>query len=173
MKPLVTLIVATSQDLVIGSKEGGIPWSLPRDKQHFRDYTEAKWLLVGRKTYQEMTGWFGKRTPIVVTRSSDFKPDAPSHRVASSVPEAIQVARSNGVDELVVVGGASIYEASLLYANHALVTKIFIDTDLNEPVSFPDLVSHPDWSLVSREKWPRDAENEFDAELMTFENSTK
>lgn len=173
MKPEVTMIVAMTQDSVIGSKNGGIPWSLPRDKTHFRSRTSRRWLLVGRITYQEMTGWFGDRTPIVLTRDLAFQPDKKAHRVASSVPEAIALARDNGTRELVVCGGSAVYHAALPFADRLIVTKISFDGEVIDPVRFPDFESTEKWKLTGREQWNRDEYNALEAELLTFQKRPK
>ncbi|MDA7921289.1 dihydrofolate reductase [Verrucomicrobiales bacterium] len=173
MNPEVTMIVAMNQDRVIGSKKGGIPWSLPRDKSHFRARTSKRWLLVGRTTYLEMTGWFGDRTPIVLTRSLSFQPEVKSHRVASSVPAAIAVARNNGARELVVCGGSAVYHAAIPFADRLIVTKVGFDGEINSPVRFPDFESSAEWRLTAREQWNRDKSNSLEAEMLTYQKKAK
>lgn len=169
MKPEVTMIVAMTQDGVIGSGKGGIPWSLPRDKAHFRARTDKRWLLVGRTTYLEMTGWFGNRTPIVLTRSTSFEPELKSHRIANSVAGAIDLAGKNGAGELVVCGGSGVYHAALPFADRLIITQISFDGEITSPVYFPDFRSKKQWRLTGRERWERDKTNAFDAELLTFQ----
>ena len=169
MKPEVTMIAAMTQDRVMGSEKGGIPWSLPRDKAHFRARTSKRWLLVGRTTYLEMSGWFEDRTPIVLTRTPSFQPEAKGHRVASSVPEAIALAGNNGAGELVVCGGSAVYDAALPFADRLIVTKISFDGEVIAPVLFPDFDSTKKWRLTGRERWNRDENNAFEAELLTFQ----
>ncbi len=173
MKPEVTMIVAMTQDRVIGSRKGGIPWSLPRDKAHFRARTDGRWLLVGRTTYLEMTGWFGERTPIVLTRTPSFQPEVKSHRVAGSVTEAIKLAEKNGVSELVVCGGSEVYAAALPFADRLIVTKISFDGEVIDAVRFPDYESSGKWRLTGRERWNCDENNAFAAELLTFQKRPK
>jgi len=167
------MIVAMTQDRVIGSQNGGIPWSLPRDKAHFRSRTSGRWLLVGRTTYLEMKGWFGDRTPIVLTRSSSFKPDSKSHRVAGSVAEAIELAAKNGADELVVCGGSAVYKAVLPHADRLIVTKISFDDEVIAPLYFPDFETNLEWTLRGREQWNCDKENTIHAEMLTFQKRAK
>lgn len=173
MNPEVTMIVAMTQDRVIGSKSGGIPWSLPRDKAHFRFRTSGRWLLIGRTTYLEMKGWFGDRTPIVLTRTESFTPTSKSHRIANSVPQAIELAGKNGISELLVCGGSSVYDAALPFSDRLIVTKISFDGEVIEPVFFPEFEKDQQWELTERERWFRDKENRLDAELLTFQKRSK
>lgn len=156
--PTVTLIAAMTRDRVIGRTDGGIPWDLPRDRDHFRHYTAGKWVLVGRRTYAEMGGWFRDRTPVILSRDPGLVPDRPWHRVARSVPGAIALAEGSGARELVVIGGAEVYAAALPHADRLVLTTIDAEPTLEEPVRFPAF--SPDrWRLVARETWPEDERN--------------
>lgn len=50
--PNFGVVAAMSRNRVIGV-EGGLPWSLPEDRRHFKDLTRNKVLIVGRKTLDE------------------------------------------------------------------------------------------------------------------------
>jgi len=150
---LVSLIAALAHDRVIGSSTGRIPWDLPRDRAHFRQRTEGRWLLVGRTTYLEMEGWFGSRSPIVLTRDSEFSPHHPSHRIATSPAAAIDLARRNGARELLVCGGAGVYAATLPFADRLLLTRIDLAPAIPDPVRFPDFESSGEWTLRHAESW--------------------
>lgn len=166
------MIAAMAQGRVIGSENGEIPWSLPRDQAHFREYTQGKWVLVGRKTYEEMTGWFGDRTPIIITRKKGYTPAHSWHRVSSDVREAIRLAQSSGARELVVIGGSSLYQAALPFANRLVLTRIDAEFSVEKPVTFPDYQSASDWSLIFREDWQPDPENPHRMELEIFDRRT-
>ena len=154
---IVTLIAALGRDRVIGSVSGGIPWDLPRDREHFRAYTARKWLLVGRRTYGEMEGWFGERVPLVLTRNSAFRPHSPSHRPVGSVTAAIDLARASGARELVVCGGAEVYGASLPFADRLVLTRVELDLGTPGAVRFPDFEAEPLWRLRYQELWPKES----------------
>src|SRR5688500_19799474 len=69
----VTLIAAHSENGVI-AKGGRLPWHLPDEIAHFRAYCQGKWLLLGRRTWDEMQGWFRPgQTPVVVTRNASLR----------------------------------------------------------------------------------------------------
>jgi dihydrofolate reductase len=102
---------------------GGIPWSLRADVAHFRDYTNNKWLLVGRHTFLEMHGWFqASHTPLVLSSACGWDPDI--GRLVASVPQALAMAAAAGQEELVCCGGAQTYAAALPFADHLVVTII-------------------------------------------------
>lgn len=157
----ISMIAAMARNRVIGTGDGGIPWRLPRDTLHFRDYTAGKHLLLGRRTFGEMTGWFRAHIPIVLTRDERFEPAI--GQVAHSVDEAITEAFEDGAPELVVCGGASVYRAALPYADELCLT--LIDAEVEGEAVFPDYEAEIEWEKLSEESHPADAEN---AHPMTF-----
>ncbi len=150
----LSLIAALAEDRVIGSAAGGVPWDHPRDRAHFRARTASRWLLVGRSTYGEMEGWFGERVPIVLSRSRGLRLQHASHRLAGSVPAALSLARTNGVGELIVCGGAAVYEAAMPHADRLLLTRLGLRAEVAEPVRFPRFDTARGWRLVHAEGWP-------------------
>ena len=159
----VSMIAAMDRSRLIGNAEGGIPWRLPRDTQHFRDYTAGKHMLLGRKTISEMEGWFTDQTPIVLTHAPP--PNFPWPRVAHSVEEAVTEAFEDGAEELVVSGGASVYAAALPYADELVLTRI--DTEVNgEGRRFPDYEAEIEWEMLSESHFPRDEETPFAMDIL-------
>lgn len=154
---IVTLIAALDRDRVIGTTSGKIPWDLPRDREHFRAYTAGKWLLVGRLTYGEMEGWFGDRTPLVLTRDPAFRSHSPAHRPVGSVAAAMDLARASGAAELVVCGGAEVYARTLSFADRLVLTRLELEVGTPGAVRFPDFEAEPAWRLRHLESWPPEA----------------
>jgi dihydrofolate reductase len=148
----VVLVAAVSCDGFI-SRDRGVPWDLPKDREHFRAITNDRWLLVGRRTYDEMTGWFGNRTPLILTGSPAR--DWPTGEPVASVEEARALAQ--GVAEpLMVIGGGSVYHASLPSATHLVLTRV--DDTLGKGVSFPKWDPN-EWSLDQATQHTPDAEH--------------
>lgn len=121
----LTLIAAMDENRLIGLEGGGLPWAgLERDKQHFRDYTEGKAMLLGRQTFEEMSGWFGGgRRPIVVSRDRGYVAEG-GYPVVDSVVEGIELAEASGEAELVVSGGAAIYALAMPLADELNITIV-------------------------------------------------
>ena len=122
---MVTLIAAMDKNRLIGTGQGGLPWhGVPRDKKHLRDYTAGKALLLGRRTFEEMPGWFGKDDrPIVITRNPAYGPGEDCF-VAGGFDQALDLAVEFGRDELVVCGGAEIYQLTLPFADRLVLTLL-------------------------------------------------
>lgn len=120
--PVLSLIVATDENGLMGDASG-IPWRLPREVEHFRQYTAGKWLLVGHRTYDEMHGWFaGDQMPLVLTNECGWDPKV--GRAVSSVPHALALAQSDSQAELVCIGGGQTFASALPYANLLVLTTV-------------------------------------------------
>lgn len=149
--PVLTLIAAVSADGFI-STGTGVPWHLPRDKEHFRRITRSQWLLLGRRTYEEMTGWFEDHHPLILTRSPVYNP--PAGEIVASVAEALQVAATGGARELFVCGGGEAYAAAMPAADRLILTHV--DSTLGSGVPFPT-VNPANWRETSRQEFPADS----------------
>lgn len=170
----LTLIAAMDENRLIGLAGGGLPWPrLPRDQQHFRAYTADKALLLGRRTYEEMTGWFkpGHR-PIVVSAAANYQSET-DHPVVASVEAGIELARERGDAELVVCGGASIYQQTLTLADELILTIIAARFEAcADAAYFPDWVEEG-FSESSRELFEADAENEHGMMVLGLRRSSQ
>lgn len=162
------MIAALARGGVIGTGDG-IPWELPRDRQHFRAYTAGKVMLLGRRTFEEMDGWFTTQRPIVLTRREDYRPgDVPPRgfRLADSVATALEHARGEGADELVVAGGAQVFALALPFATRLVLTEI--DAGIDGDARFPDFRSGGGWREAERRHFPADDDNEFAMDIVTY-----
>ena len=156
----ISVIVAHDENRLIGSGSG-IPWHLPRDTSHFRDYTAGKSMLLGRRTFEEMSGWFTSQFPIIVTRNSSDRVglgglDLTDVGIAHSVEEGIAMGRDADCAELVVSGGAQIYALALPFATELLVTEVH---GIFEGDAFFPAIPADDWNEIARERFEADEKN--------------
>ncbi|HCN30781.1 MAG TPA: hypothetical protein DIT64_19075 [Verrucomicrobiales bacterium] len=158
----VTLIAAVSADGFISCGRG-IPWDLPEDKKHFRAYAEKKWLLLGRVTHSEMSGWFRDHQPLVMTRDAGCKV-TPGQCVAS-VEEALHLAESADQPELLVCGGSQIYAEAMPFADKLVITHV--DRILGAGLPFPK-IHRQSWEPVSRIIHGTDALHDISFEIITW-----
>lgn len=164
MSTTLTLIAAVSADGFISRGEG-VPWDLPADKQQFRDYTRGKWLLLGRKTYEEMLGWFSAgHYPLVMSRDAAFIPFV-GQRVAH-VTEALSLAEQAHQTELVVLGGSGAFDAAMPLADRLILTHV--DEVLGSGAAFPEVVA-TDWEPVSRFAHEVDGHHAWRFEIVTYQ----
>ncbi len=120
---LVTLIVATSQNNVIG-KDNQLPWHLPRDLAYFKQVTTGCPIIMGRKTYESIGKALPNRLNIVITRNPDYQlTDAV---VVHSLTEAIATAKQTqpDSDEIHIIGGATIFEQAI---GSEVVDKLYLN----------------------------------------------
>ncbi len=156
MKKLrITLIAVVSDDGFI-SAGTGVPWDLPADRAHFRARTAGRWLLLGHRTYSEMTGWFRDHHPLVLSNDPHFHP--PMGQRVATIEEAIQQTRAAGVDELMVVGGRKAFDAAMPYATHLDLTRV--NTKLGSGVPFPPM-DESEWTLILQMDHPADDRHAF------------
>lgn len=156
----LTLIAAVSEDGFI-SRGNGVPWDLPDDRAHFRQYTTGGCLLVGRTTYQEMIGWFTDHKPIVLSRDSTFHP-LPGHHRVPTVPLAILHAQQQKAQDLIVCGGAKTYATAMPFADQLVITRVH--DCLGTGIPFPT-IDPTQWIETSRAEHPAD---EHHLQAMTF-----
>lgn len=115
-------IVACDLQMTIG-RDGGMPWHLPADLKFFVRTTMGKPLIMGRRTFESLPAALEGRLNIVLTHDPEFT--APGIVVAHSVDEALQVAQDAEPDkEIMVLGGATIYQALLPRADRLYLTVI-------------------------------------------------
>jgi dihydrofolate reductase len=123
--PRIALVVAVAENNVIGDK-GRLPWRIPSELRHFRRITMGKPLIMGRKTFASLKKPLQGRDNIVLTRAPEFAADGAHH--AATLDEVIDLARkcaeARGADEIMVIGGAQIYEATLALARRIYLTRI-------------------------------------------------
>ena len=142
------IVVAKSSNAVIGI-DNGLPWHLPEDLKQFKAVTLGHPMIMGRRTYDSIGRPLPGRTTIVVTRNREWVAD--NVLVAQSIVEAKQLAEREakimGVDTVMVVGGANIYEQVLPRADLLYVTEVHIQVDGD--AYFPD-VDLSVWEQQSR-----------------------
>ena len=143
------LIVATEKNWGIG-KDNQLLIHLPGDLKYFKEKTTGKVVIMGRKTLQSLPGGrpLPKRTNVVVSRNPEFQPEgcvmAPTTKEA--VKKALALAGEGGSDDLMVIGGASIYEQLLPQSDTCYVTRI--DAAFASDCSFPNLDEDPEFTKV-------------------------
>jgi dihydrofolate reductase len=169
MKPRLTLIAAMDEQRLIATSHG-IPWHLPRDLAHFRAYTDHQWLLMGRRTYEQMRGWFKEgHMPLVLTRDAHWKPERGA--AVATVEEAVKKAGEAGAPELVCCGGGQVYALAMPWADRMVLTLIEHRFSVDEgAVYFPKWEAR-DWEEKNQTRFPQDSENEYAMSLMILEGS--
>lgn len=146
----VSLIVAYADNRVIGI-DNQLPWHLPEDLKHFKAVTLGKPIIMGRKTWESLGRPLPGRMNIVITRNDEYSADGAT--VVDSLETAIAVAsyqaQQDMKDEVMIIGGATIYEQALKLVDTMYITQVHIEP---EGDAFFIEFNQADWMVESEEK---------------------
>jgi len=157
----INIIVARSANGVIG-RDGDLPWRLSADLQRFKAVTMGHPLIMGRKTHASIGRPLPGRRNIVVSRQADYR--AAGCTVVDSFDAAVAAAQP--AEEIMVIGGASLYTEALDSATRLYVTEVH--TDITGDTFFPGL-DPEQWTEVSRERYPGGNNNDHDYSFVVLD----
>lgn len=154
--PRIALIAALGLNHVIG-RDNQLPWHLPEDLKYFRMMTWGKPIIMGRKTFDSLGRPLPGRTNIVVTRQAGLQLPGASVQttIEAAVAQAERQAALDAVDEIMVIGGETLYRQTLERADRLYLTLVAA-----EPAGdawFP-AVDATQWTLVEERAVPAGAE---------------
>ena len=116
---------------------------------------------MGRKTFASIGKALPGRQNIVVTRNPEY--DAPGCDIASSLEQATRLA--GNADEVMLIGGASLYEQAIDSADCIYLT--LIHHVFNGDSWFPE-INIEQWNLASREDFDADGKNPYRYSFIKF-----
>ena len=157
----LSLIAAMADNRVIG-RDNKLPWRLSADLKHFKALTLGKPVLMGRRTFDSIGRPLPGRHNIVITRDPDYRAEGCS--VVHSLEEALQAASDS--DEIMVIGGAQLYEQLLARADRLYLT--LVHAEVEGDARFPEFDSG-EWQEASREDFHADDKNEFDYSFVVLD----
>ena len=121
---IVSIIAAVAENGVLG-KGGGLPWRLPADLRHFKNLTMGKPIIMGRRTWESLGRPLPGRINIVISRRNPIAhPDVQTH---ASLEAALNACEST--EEVMIIGGASLYAEALPRADRLYLTEIHAPVD--------------------------------------------
>jgi len=143
----LSLIAALAENRVIGI-DNSMPWHLPGDFKYFKATTLGKPIIMGRKTWDSLGRPLPGRLNLVVSRQPDL--DLPAAEVFASLDVAIERAEAwaheQGADEVMLIGGAQLYELSLGQADRLYLTRVALQPEGD--AWFPEF-DETQWQKVS------------------------
>ncbi len=149
-QPCLAMIAAMASNRVIG-RDNQLPWHISADLKHFKRTTLGKPIVMGRKTFESIGRALPGRTNIVVSRQAGYQPEGVM--VVSSTEAAVQaaldVARRDLAEEVMVIGGEQLYRSLLPFARRLYLTQV--DCDIEGDAWFPALESG-DWCELDRQE---------------------
>ena len=163
----LSLIVAAAENGVIG-RNNALPWHLPEDLKYFKRTTLGKPIVMGRITFESIGKPLPGRTNIVISRQPDYQ--AEGVKVVASIDEALALAEDialiDGVDELMVIGGAAIYAEALPRADRLYLTEVHAEVPGDAYLPELDLAQ---WRECSRQRHGASETNPYDYSFVVYE----
>ncbi|MHC6528426.1 type 3 dihydrofolate reductase [Vibrio sp. V39_P1S14PM300] len=150
---IISMIAAMAEQRIIG-KDNQMPWHLPADFAWFKRCTLGKPVVMGRKTYDSIGRPLPGRMNIVISRDASLVIDGVT--TVTSIESALEAA--GDAEEVMIIGGGSIYRTCLPQADKLYLT--FIDTQVDGDTRFPDWGEA--FEEIHSEEYARDEKNAYD-----------
>jgi len=157
----LSLIVAMATNRAIGL-DGQMPWHLSADLKYFKKVTMGKPIVMGRKTFEAIGRPLAGRENIIISRHSNYQ--AEGCQVYNSIEEVLESYQQ--ADELMIIGGATLYRALLPLAQRLYLTKIH--QDFSADTFFPE-IDESQWKLVSEKVINEDEQVDFSYSFQVLE----
>ena len=151
-------------------KKNGLLFSLPLDMKFFRETTKGHTVCMGENTLLSFPGSkpLKNRTNIVLSQdiTHNYEGVINVHAFEDFLHE---IKKASLVDDVYIIGGASIYRQTLPYVDKVLLTKALADGGAE--VFFVNLDEHPDFEMI--EAGPIIKDGKIDIQFTTYVNKNK
>jgi dihydrofolate reductase len=142
-------IAAVAENGVIGN-DNKLPWRIKSEWQYFIRMTKHKPVIMGRKTFESLGAPLKERANIIVTRDPSYRREG---IIVATTPEraigiARRIAEETGQDEIMIGGGAEIYERMLPLSDRLYLTEVHLKPEGD--TKFPDF-DRNEWLETKRE----------------------
>ena len=163
---LISFVVAASTNNAIG-RNSQLLWHLPNDMKFFKNITWAMPVIMGRKTFESMTGKpLQGRLNIIITRQKDWSAEGTT--IVHSLEEALKAAASANYKEAFVIGGGEIFTEAMPLADKIYITRV--DAVLEGDAFFP-VIDQKDWQMVSEESFAADPKHAYAYHFQLWERN--
>jgi len=144
---VITLIWAMDRNRLIGN-HNQLPWPrIGADMQWFRQHTLDKTIIMGRKTFESLgQSPLPKRRNIIISRHPH-----PTEKNIEWVANTSMITQLAAHDEVIIIGGAQLYAATLPLADRLIYTEI--DAAFEGDTWFPELNSDH-WKIREQHQLP-------------------
>ena len=151
----LNIIYARSENFCIGN-QGGLPWSLPKEYQHFEKVTRGYPVITGRKSYEDHDGLLPNSLNIIVSRQRDLKIES-GGLLAEGLEQALKLARQHS-DQYFVIGGVGLIGRAFPLASCVFETVVVTEIDGD---TFVDQFDFSEWRTRSIFTRHPDAEHKY------------
>jgi len=161
---MISIVVATGKNNAIGL-DNQMPWHLPADLKYFKDLTTGHPVIMGRKTFESIGKALPNRRNIVISNNSSLEIEG--CEVVSSLEKAI--ALCDPEKEIMIIGGASIYELAMPKAKR--IYRTLVDVSPQADKFFPEIESDLWYQQLSLNR-AADEKNAYDCSFEMWERKT-
>ena len=127
---MISIVAAVGKNNALG-RGNDLIWHIKEDLKNFKDLTMGKYIVMGKNTYKSLPRHLEGRKYIVLSSSLDNIDDGMLFKDFNKLLEFVK----NLDEEIMIIGGASIYKLFLPYANKLYLTEI--DSEEQADVYFP------------------------------------
>lgn len=151
---MISIICALAENNAIGYNND-LLYHLRADLRRFKALTTGHTVIMGRRTYESLPkGALPNRRNIVLSSNADHH--WPGVEVFTSLDAALAACKAE--EEVYIIGGASLYKASLPLADRLCLTLVHA-TPEKADVFFPEFDEN-NWECVYHEPHDADEQNE-------------
>ncbi len=140
----ISMIACVGKNLELG-KNNDLIWHLPNDLKYFKEVTNGKIVVMGKNTFKSLPKVLPNRKNVVLNFKDDPEVFPKEVEVCNSVFEVLEKYKDY-LEEVFIIGGASIYKQFLEYADTLYLTEVDEEC-LDANVYFPNF----DKSLYKKE----------------------
>lgn len=156
----ISIIAAVARNRAIGHNNKLLYW-LPNDLKRFKALTTGHTIIMGRRTFESLPkGALPNRRNVVLSRGDGEFSGCDKYQ---SLEEALNNCKAD--EDVFIIGGASVYEQAMKYADRLLLTEID-DTPQEADAFFPD---YSDWTLINKENHQKDEKHLFEYSFADYE----
>ena len=122
-------------------------YAIPSDMTRFRMLTTGHTIIMGRKTFESLpNGALLNRRNIVISKTRE---QIAGCEVYASLEEALEARKEAAEDECFIIGGASIYEQALPFADKLYLTIVEKEPE-HADTFFPE-INPAEWEVTEKE----------------------
>ena len=124
---MISIITAMTPKQVIGV-DNSLPWGRMRDDMRwFRHHTMGKMVIMGRNTFESLSGALDGRTNVVLTSDPEWEHEGV--KTMNSIEAVLDLEKTMPEMEFMIIGGGSIYRQFLPYTHRLYITLVHSDVD--------------------------------------------
>lgn len=120
---MIKLIVAYDPNMLIG-KGDELVWDIKEDLEHFKKETLNKTILFGDVTFKGIGRPLPNRKTIILTLDKTFTYDHEDVTIEHDINNVINKYQGNEEEDVIIAGGATIYNLFLPFVDEMIVSHI-------------------------------------------------